>query len=47
MKIPPSITHTNGPKAGAQTQEVQLDSEVSDLEQDSLESEASLVSIKV
>ena len=33
-------------KAGAQTQKVQLDSEVSDLEQDSLESEASLVSIK-
>lgn len=33
-------------KAGAQTQEVQLDSEVSDLERDRLESEAGLVSIK-
>lgn len=43
----PAFYHAYGwPKAGAQTQEVQLDSEVSDLEQDSLEREASLVSIK-
>lgn len=43
----PPFDHAYGwPKAGAQTQEVQLDSEVSDLEQDSPESEASLVSIK-
>lgn len=35
-----------GTKTGVQTQEVQLDSEVSHLEKDSLESEPSLVSIK-
>ncbi len=43
----PPFYHAYGrPKAGAQTQEVQLDSEVSDLERGSLESDASLVSIK-
>lgn len=43
----PPFYHAYGrPKAGAQTQEVQLDSEVSDLERDGLESQGSLVSIK-
>lgn len=50
MKIPLHLTPFHRahawPQAGAQTQEVQLNSEVSDLEQDRLEGEASLVSIK-
>lgn len=50
MKIPLHLTpfhHEYGcPKAGAQTREVQLKSEVTDLEQGCLENEASLVSIK-
>lgn len=40
----PPFYHTQGwPKAGVQTREVQLESEVSDLEQDQLKREASLV----
>lgn len=50
MKIPLHLTpfkHAYGwPRAGPQAREVQLNSEVSELEQDCLESEASLVSIK-